>query len=148
MSKIKFYSEYLPKRVVNVLRNISANEREFRTHDNYLLVVGLIYKHQMSDDASYLHFSPLSREYWRITIGSHYSQYVDTLLEEQVIQKDWVTYVDEFGYSSRVMGYRINPEYLQDECMVIRYAGTKSRACQQIWWIQPQLAGMQSPNSE
>ena len=128
MSKIKFYSEYLPKRVVNVIRNITANEREFRTHDNYLLVVGLIYKHQMSDDASYLHFSPLSREYWRTTIGSHYSKYIDKLVTEQVIQKDWVLYVDDFGNSSRVTGYRINPEYLHDECTIIRYAGTKSKS--------------------
>ncbi len=128
MSKIKFYSEYLPKRVVNVIRNITANEREFRTHDNYLLVVGLIYMHQMSDDASYLHFSPLSREYWRTTIGSHYSKYIDKLVTEQVIQKDWVLYVDDFGNSSRVTGYRINPEYLHDECTIIRYAGTKSKS--------------------
>lgn len=128
MGKIKFYSEYLPKRVVNVIRNITANEREFRTHDNYLLVVGLIYKHQMSDDASYLHFSPLSREYWRTTIGSHYSKYIDKLVTEQVIQKDWVLYVDDFGNSSRVTGYRINPEYLHDECTIIRYAGTKSKS--------------------
>ena len=128
MSKIKFYSEYLPKRVVNVIRNITANEREFRTHDNYLLVVGLIYMHQMSDDASYLHFSPLSREYWRTTIGSHYSKYIDKLVTEQVIQKDWVLYVDDFGNSSRVTGYRINPEYLHNECTIIRYAGTKSKS--------------------
>jgi hypothetical protein len=128
MGKIKFYSEYLPKRVVNVIRKITANDREFRTHDNYLLVVGLIYKHQMSDDASYLHYSPLSREYWRTTIGSHYSQYIDTLVKEQLIQKDWVTYVDEYGNSSRVLGYRINPEYLHDECTVIRYAGTVSKS--------------------
>lgn len=128
MSKIKFYSEYLPKRVVNVVRKVTAGNREYRTHDNYLLVVGLIFKHQMSDDASYLHYSPLSREYWRTTIGSHYSLYVDTLLKELVIQKDWVTYVDEFGNSSRVMGYRINPEYLHDECTVIRYDGTKSKS--------------------
>lgn len=128
MGKIKFYSEYLPKRVVNVIRNITANEREFRTHDNYLLVVGLIYKHQMSDDASYLHFSPLSREYWRTTIGSHYSKYIDKLVTEQVIQKDWVIYVDDFGNSSRVTGYQINPEYLHDECTIIRYAGTKSKS--------------------
>jgi len=128
MGKIKFYSEYLPKRVVNVIRKVTSNDREFRTHDNYLLVVGLIYKHQMSDDASYLHYSPLSREYWRTTIGSHYSQYIDTLVREHLIQKDWVLYVDDFGNTTRVLGYRINPEYLQDEYTVIRYVGTISKS--------------------
>jgi len=128
MGKIKFYSEYLPKRVVNVIRKVTSNDREFRTHDNYLLVVGLIYKHQMSDDALYLHYSPLSREYWRTTIGSHYSQYIDTLVREHLIQKDWVLYVDDFGNSTRVLGYRINPEYLQDEYTVISYVGTISKS--------------------
>lgn len=128
MSKIRFYSEYLPKRVVNVIRKITANERDFRTHDNYLLVVGLIYMHQMYDDASYLHYSPLSREYWRTTIGSHYPQYINRLIDEQIIQKDKVLYVDDYGNSSRVTGYRINPEYLHDECTIIRYAGTKSKS--------------------
>jgi hypothetical protein len=128
MSKIKFYSEYLPKRVVNVIRKITATERDYRTHDNYLKVVSLIYMHQMSDDASYLHFSPLSSEYWKTVIGSHYPQYIDRLIMEQVIQKNEVVYVDDFGNSSRVTGYRINPEYLQDEYTVIRYAGTVSKS--------------------
>jgi len=128
MGKIKFYSEYLPKRVVNVIRKVTATERDYRTHDNYLLVVGLIYMHQMSDDASYLHFSPLSCEYWKTVIGSHYPQYIDSLIMEQVIQKDEVVYVDDFGNTSRVMGYRINPEYLHDECTIIKYAGTITRS--------------------
>lgn len=126
MGKIKFYSEYLPKKIVYVIRKITAGVREYRTYDNYLLIVGLVYWHQMSDDASYLHYSPLTREYWRTTIGSHYSQYIDTLVKELVIQKDWVTYVDDFGNSSRVIGYRINPEFLFDECTIIRYTGTTS----------------------
>lgn len=128
MGKIKFYSEYLPKRVVNVIRKVTATERDYRTHDNYLLVVGLIYMHQMSDDASYLHFSPLSCKYWKTVIGSHYPQYIDSLIMEQVIQKDEVVYVDDFGNTSRVMGYRINPEYLHDECTIIKYAGTITRS--------------------
>jgi len=128
MSKIKFYSEYLPKRVVNVFRKITATERDYRTHDNYLKIVSLIYMHQMSDDASYLHFSPLSSEYWKTVIGSHYPQYIDRLIMEQVIQKNEVVYVDDFGNASRVMGYRINPEYLHDECTIIRYGGTKSKS--------------------
>ena len=108
MSKLNFNNEYLPRKIAKVLKDITGSEREYRTHDNYLLVVGLVYRHQMSDDASYLHYSPLSREYWRTVVGSHYSKYVDRLVKEKVLQRDWVKYVDDFGNSSRVMGYRIN----------------------------------------
>ena len=82
----------------------------------------------MSDDASYLHYSPLSREYWRTVVGSHYSKYVDRLVKEKVLQRDWVKYVDDFGNSSRVMGYRINPEYHQDDFTLIKYYGAKSQS--------------------
>lgn len=128
MSKLKFYNEYLPRKIAKVLRDITVNVREYRTHDNYLLVVGLVYRHQMSDDASYLHYSPLSREYWRTVVGSHYSKYVDRLVTEKVLQREWVEYVDDFGNTSRVMGYRINPEYLQDDFTLIKYAGAKTQS--------------------
>jgi hypothetical protein len=128
MSKLKFYNEYLPRKIVKVLKEITVNEREYRTHDNYLMVIGSVYLHQMSDDASYLHYSPLSREYWRTVVGSHYPIYVDRLEREQVLQRDWVQYIDDFGNTSRVMGYRINPEYLQDEFTLAKYAGAKSES--------------------
>ncbi len=128
MSKLNFNNEYLPRKIAKVLKDITGSEREYRTHDNYLLVVGLVYRHQMSDDASYLHYSPLSREYWRTVVGSHYSKYVDRLVKEKVLQRDWVKYVDDFGNSSRVMGYRINPEYHQDDFTLIKYYGAKSQS--------------------
>jgi hypothetical protein len=128
MSKLNFYNEYLPRKIAKVLKEITVCEREYRTHDNYLLVVGLVYRHQMSDDASYLHYSPLSREYWRTVVGSHYSKYIERLVQEKVLQRDWVQYVDDFGNSSRVMGYRINPDFLQDDFTLIKYSGAKSQS--------------------
>ena len=128
MSKLNFHSEFLPRKVVKVLNNITGQDREYRTHDNYLLVVGLVYLHQMSDDTSYLQYAPLSREYWRTVIGSHYSKYVDRLVTEEVLQREWVEYVDDFGNSSRVMGYRINPDYLQDDFTLIKYSGAKTQS--------------------
>ena len=115
MNKLKFYCEYLPKGVAKVLRDITESDREYRTHDNYLLIIGLIYLHQMSDDASYLHYSPLSREYWRTVVGSHYSNYLNRLIKEQVVQREIVLYEDDFGNTSRVVGYRINQTFLQDD---------------------------------
>lgn len=128
MSKLNFYNEYLPRIIAKVLNDITGSEREYRTHDNYLLVVGLVYHHQMSDDASYLHYSPLSREYWRTVVGSHYSKYIERLVHEKVLQRDWVQYVDDFGNYSRVMGYRINPDFLQDDFTLIKYSGAKSQS--------------------
>jgi len=128
MGKLKFYSEYLPKGIVKVIKDLSSTEREYRTHDNILLIAGLVYMHQMSDDASYLHYSPLSTEYWRTIIGSHYPLYMDRLVKAHLIQRDWVLWIDDFGNTSRVFGYRINPEYLHDECTVVRYSGAVSKS--------------------
>ncbi len=126
MNKLKFYCEYLPKGIAKVLKDITKGDREYRTHDNYLLIIGLIYLHQMSDDASYLHYSPLSREYWRTVVGSHYSNYLNRLIKEQVVQREIVLYEDDFGNTSRVVGYRINPTFLQDDLTLVKYAGAKS----------------------
>jgi hypothetical protein len=126
MNKLKFYCEYLPRGIAKVLKDITKCDREYRTHDNYLLIVGLIYLHQMSDDASYLHYSPLSREYWRTVLGSHYSKYLNRLIKEQVVQRSWVLHIDDVDNTSRVIGYRINPTFLQDDLTIVRYAGAIS----------------------
>lgn len=126
MNKLKFYCEYLPKGIAKVLKDITKGDREYRTHDNYLLIIGLIYLHQMSDDASNLQYSPFSREYWRTVVGSHYPKFVKRLVKEQIIQKGWVLYVDDGGNTSRVIGYRINPIFLQDDLNIVKYAGATS----------------------
>lgn len=125
MDKSKIGYEYLPKRLVKEFRSITNDLRECRSRNNYLLVVGLVYYHQMSDDASYLHFSPLSSDYWKIVIGSHYSNYINGLVDRQIIQRQMVKYVDDFGKTSNVMGYRINPEFLHDGFSLVKYSGRK-----------------------
>ncbi len=77
MGKSKFNYEYLPYGVVKVIRQITREEREYRTQNNYLLVAGLIFHHQMSDVSSYYDYKPLAREYWRSVVGSHYSKYIN-----------------------------------------------------------------------
>jgi len=126
MNKLKYYCEYLPKGIAKVLKDITKGDREYRTHDNYLLIIGLIYLHQMSDDSSNLQYSPFSREYWRTVVGSHYPKFIKRLVKEQVIQKGWVLYVDDGGSTSRVIGYRINPIFLQDDLTIVKYSGTTS----------------------
>lgn len=128
MGKSLFNYEYIPRRIAQVIKKITETERDYRTQNNYLTVVGLVFYHQMSDDASINDYSPLSREYWRKVVGSHYPIYIDRLVKEEVIQRERVTYVSDFGEKSHVMGYRINPEFLKDNFTLVRYAGAKSQS--------------------
>ena len=128
MSKLKFNYEYLPRKIVGIIKNITDSEREYRTKNNYLTVVGLVYFHQMSDDASCNDYSPLSRKYWRTVVGSHYSKYIDRLVKKQVIQRERVQYVSDFGDVSHVMGYRINPILLTDDFTLVKYEGAKTES--------------------
>lgn len=128
MGKSRFNFEFLPKKVANVIKGITDTEREYRTYNNYLSVVGLVYVHQVSDEASCYDYSPLSREYWRTVVGSNYSKYVDRLVKEGVIQREWVQYVSDFGDVSRVMGYRINPTFLTDDFTLVKYKGAKTES--------------------
>ena len=128
MGKSKFNYEFLPSGVANIIKKMTKGERDYRTQNNYLLIVGLIFHHQMSDDASYFEFKPLSAEYWCTVVGSHYSPYMSRLVAEKVIQKEYVNYVNDFGRSSRVMGFRLNPALLNGKFSLIRYAGAKSES--------------------
>jgi hypothetical protein len=128
MGKSRFNYEYLPKHIAEIIKKITESERDYRTQNNYLTVVGLVYYHQMSDDASINDYSPLSREYWRKVVGSHYPTYLDRLVKEDVIQRERVLYVSDFGEKSHVIGYRINPEFLKDNFTLIHYAGAKTQS--------------------
>jgi len=128
MSKSRFNFEYLPRKVADVIKKITESDREYRTKNNYLTVVGLVYFHQMSDEASCYDYSPLAREYWRTVVGSNYSKYIDRLVGEHIVQRVWVQYVSDFGDESRVMGYRINPLFLTDDFALVKYAGAKNQS--------------------
>jgi len=128
MSKSRFNFEYLPRKVADVIKKITESDREYRTKNNYLTIVGLVYFHQMSDEASCYDYSPLAREYWRTVVGSNYPKYVDRLVEEHVVQREWVQYVSDYGDESRVMGYRINPLFLTDDFALVKYAGAKNQS--------------------
>ena len=128
MGKSKFNYEYLPSGVVKVIRQVTRGEREYRTQNNYLLVAGLIFHHQINDDSSFYDYKPLAREYWRSVVGSHYSKYINRLVEECVVQRERVTYYDDYGKSSRVMGFRIHPDMLDGKFLLMKYEGAKSES--------------------
>jgi hypothetical protein len=128
MSKSRFNYEFLPRKIADVVKKLTDSDREYRTKNNYLIVIGLVYFHQMSDETSNYDYSPLSREYWRTVVGSNYPKYVDRLVNEHVIQREWVQYVSDFGDESRVMGYRINPLFLTDDFALVKYAGAKTQS--------------------
>jgi hypothetical protein len=81
---------------------------------------------QITDDTFGYAYVPLSVEYWRKVIGSHYSSYLSTLLKDNIIQTEWVSYESDSGEISRVKGYRVNPTMLNDEFSLIKYLGSKA----------------------
>jgi hypothetical protein len=128
MSKRNFNYEYLPTSLTDKLNNLFSSYREYRTNNNIILIVGAIFNKQMGDDAFTYSFVPLSVEYWRKVIGSHYSQYMKILCKNNIIQTEMVLYSSDAGAISRVKGYRINPSLLQDKFSLIAYSGSKSES--------------------
>jgi len=124
--KRNFDYELLPSGVVKVLRLIVREEREYTSSNNYLKITGSIFYHQMGDDTSGYSYIPLSAEYWRSVVGSHYHKYLNLLVEKGIVQREYVKYFDDFGDISRVMGFRINPKYLNGKYLTMKYAGAKS----------------------
>lgn len=128
MKKIKrnFNYEYLPLALIKGLKVLFSSYREYRTHNNILLIVSTICMKQITDDTFSYSYVPLSVEYWRKVIGSHYSTYLSTLIKNNIVQTEWVLYESESGDISRVKGYRINPSILNDEFSLIKYLGSKA----------------------
>lgn len=128
MSNYKFNFEYLPKDVVSRLKILFRPYREYRSQNNLLLIVSLVFHKQTTEGSLSLQYVPLSVAYWRKVIGSHYSTYVNVLIAQGILQTEYVLFVSDFGDDSRVMGYRINPELLKDEFSLIRYSGAKKES--------------------
>ncbi|MGD0343126.1 MAG: hypothetical protein ABSA76_15605, partial [Bacteroidales bacterium] len=136
MNVMKFNYEFLPKILINKLRILFESEREYRSNNNFILIVSIIFTKTIFDDdlndddkdSLIYSYYPLSVKYWRTVIGSHYPKYLTTLLSENIIQKDQVHYMSDSGKVSRVNGYRINPALLQGEFLLIKYFGSTSES--------------------
>lgn len=125
--------EYLPEKLINKFHeDILSNNYEYRTKNNYLKCISIIYYHQVTDGIGLYDYVPLGSTYWKKVFGGNYYQKVIVpLLETQIIE------CFDFGYrtfpdvtKSKIIGksngtvgirYRINPELLDDKFCSISY---------------------------
>lgn len=121
--KNSFYrkDEFLPKKLIKKINeNIFNNtDYEYRTKNNFLKCIGIIYHAQVHDYYSLFHYVALGRGYWRTVFGGDYHEKVIApLMNMNIIESK------EFGYrNSNLVGirYRINPELTSDDCEIISY---------------------------
>lgn len=132
LSKDIFKSEYLPKKLIEKLNNeiFSNTVYEYRTKNNFLFCVGLIFHKQIKDFNGINLYVPLGSAYWKKVFGGNYNEKViRPLLDKGIIESH------DFGYrnfntqssanykSKGLVGirYRINPDLLNIEFDEIQY---------------------------
>ena len=132
LKKVDMKYEYLPQALISSLKEnlIKIPSVDYRTKNNFIKCVALIYRKQISDGLGYFGFAALGSAYWKKVFGNDYRKKVlEPLLELRIIQ------AQDFGYrnfdtkdslKAKIKGnvgirYRINPELFSDECEVIYY---------------------------
>lgn len=89
-------------------------KRDYRSWNNFVLICGTILYKQFENkyyNWGVYNYCKLSRNYWNKVIGSHYYNYLDFLLSNDIIERKW------FG----VFGYRIHPELFDNDYNIIKY---------------------------
>ncbi len=130
--KIKEYikSEYLSKKLIDKITQVIFNESsyEYRTKNNFLKCIGIIYNYQIKEYENKEIFVPLGNAYWRKVFGGDYHKKVLSPL-----LKLWIIERHDFGYrhynsiskgkSKGLVGirYRINPDLLNEEFDEMHY---------------------------
>jgi hypothetical protein len=124
-------SEHLPKKLIEKINEhvFIHSGYEYRTKNNFLKCIGLIYHHQIKDFQEKNVYVALGSAYWKKLFGGNYHEKVlRPLLELSIIESH------DFGHrnipASKTKGkskglvgirYRINPDLLDDEYDEIRY---------------------------
>lgn len=118
-------SEYLPQKVIQNLNEFLKDYNDYRSHNNFIRCVGIIFSYQISSESGYNGFVSLGSAYWRKVFSHDYHQKVlNPLLEQNIIQcKDMgFRNISSPQYRGIVgIWYRINPELLSDECDFMQY---------------------------
>lgn len=112
--------EFLPKKLITKITEVifNNNEYEYRTKNNFLKCIGIIYHKQIHKSHSLEHYVPTGRDYWRkVFSGDYHKKVIMPLIDLDIIQSK------DFGYRNVFVGirYRINPELINDDCEVIPY---------------------------
>ena len=122
MNKLLHKQEYLPKKLIAELQKAYNGAGDYRTRNNFLRCLGIVYSKQLSESIGVNDYLALGSGYWKMVFGGDYHQKVlNPLLELDIIQ------CCDYGYrntnSCGLVGirYRINPLLLTGECEVVRY---------------------------
>jgi hypothetical protein len=123
--KNKFTYEYLPTYLIKSLQPILDLFRDFRSKNNLIRVASVIFRKNINEP-DYLFF-PLSAQYWKKVIGSHYYLYVSNLLNNGIIESSDVTYISDSGIDPVVKGFKIKDSLMNEMLIKQNYYGiTKS----------------------
>ncbi|MCY1719230.1 hypothetical protein OU798_02700 [Prolixibacteraceae bacterium Z1-6] len=119
--------EYLPDKLIKRINEDILNQSyEYRTKNNFLQCIAIIYHHQVWDGIGLNDYVPLGSEYWKTIYGNNYHQRVIApLLKKQIIESF------DFGFrtfpdskKSKIVikrngsvgiRYRINPDLLDSQ---------------------------------
>lgn len=126
--------EYLPEKLALSLQKLflSDSKYEYRSKNNFLQCVWIIFYHQVTKGNGLSLYVPLGRNYWKKIYGGNYHDRVLTpLLESNIIESIDTGYrnipdnpkLTTFGKQDGSVGvrYRINPDLLGDEQVFIPY---------------------------
>ena len=125
--------KYLPKKLIDKFHeDILSNNCEYRTKNNFLKCISIIYYHQVTNGIGLNDYVPLGSKYWKSVFGGNYYQKViEPLLEIQIIESfdfGFRTFPDSkeskfIGKPNGSVGirYRINPELLDNQFTSISY---------------------------
>lgn len=130
-----FKQEYLPSKVIEALTLSFFNSKDYdyRSKNNFLKCVGIIYHWQINDLYGVNGYVPLGSAYWkRVYGGNYYTQVILPLLEQGIIQShDFncrVITIENDDGSSEVkpsgevsIRYRINPDLTEGTCEIVKY---------------------------
>ncbi len=123
--KNKFTYEYLPSNLIKALQPLLNLFRDFRSKNNLIRVASVIFRKNINE-SDYLFF-PLSAQYWKKVIGSHYYLYVSNLLNNGIIESSDVTYISDSGIDPVVKGFKIKDSLMNEILIKQNYYGiTKS----------------------
>ena len=113
--------EFLPMKLIKKINEniFNNNDYEYRTKNNFLKCIGIIYRYQVNDYYGLFQYVALGSNYWKTVFSQDYHEKVIApLMNINVIESK------EFGYrNNNLVGirYRINPELTNDDCEIISY---------------------------
>jgi hypothetical protein len=127
--------EFLPVKLTQKLQDaiFENSDYEYRTKNNFLQCVAIIYYHQVNKAIGLSNYVPLGREYWKTVYGGNYHEAViEPLLDDyHIIESEKFgspTFPDKTGQKTKGMPkgdvyirYRINPVLLNEPFVFIPY---------------------------